>query len=88
MCIVTGCKTWLIPASTTVIIMGGGKAHLLKDILQRHVDSWPKEKEEKANLLGFTPSESELRKRKQDNMLRTICFPFPAKCLLSTTRKK
>lgn len=69
---------------------GRGKCTLSKrkDILQRHVDSWPKEKEEKDNLLGFTPSESELRKRKQDNMLRTICFPFPAKCLLSTARKK
>lgn len=84
MCIVIGCKTRLIPASTIVIIIGGEKA--LKDFY-RFVKTCGFLPQRERRKDQFT-SESEPRKSKQDNMLRTICFPFPAKCLLTTTRKK
>lgn len=83
MCIVIGCKTRLIPASTIVIIIGGEKA--LKDFY-RFVKTCGFLAQRERRKDQFT-SESEPRKSKQDNMLRTICFPFPAKCLLTTTRK-
>ena len=86
MCILIGCKTWLIPASTIVIVIGGEKAYSWK-AFHSFVKTCEFLAQRERRKDQFT-SESELRKSKQDNMLRTICFLFPAKCLLTTTRKK
>lgn len=69
--IVTGCKTWLIPASTIVITMGGGNAHLVKEKIFCK-GMWipgPKRKKKRTIYLGLPPQKLNWEKEN-----KTICW--------------